>query len=241
MGGNRAHRPPPDRAAALDAAIAGLRDCYVEQLRLQWRNHLGGAAPAHLPRWLLLRLLAHRLQVAALGDLDKTTLRALRLPKRDGDGASDCRPFETRGPTTREGIGLQPGSLLVREWNGKPERVMILEKGFAWNGATYRSLSQIAKAMTGASWNGHRFFGLRPAKGQGVAPKGNRSSGDNRSHNAAAAAPGNDRTARPISAAAPSTPASRPNMAWSRSSTRWTISARPRRPISRARRTKAGS
>jgi Protein of unknown function (DUF2924) len=49
----------------------------------------------------------------------------------------------------------------VREWNGKLERVMILDKGFAWNGATYRSLSQIAKAMTGTNWNGHRFFGLR--------------------------------------------------------------------------------
>jgi hypothetical protein len=171
VGRNGAHRRSPDEAEALEAAIASLGDCDVEQLRLQWRNHLGGAAPAHLPRWLLLRLLACRLQVAALGDLDKATLRTLRLPKGEGVGASDCRPFETRGPTTRDGVGLKPGSLLVREWNGRPERVMVLEKGFAWNGATYRSLSQIAKAMTGTSWNGHRFFGLRPGKGQGTIPK----------------------------------------------------------------------
>jgi Protein of unknown function (DUF2924) len=185
MGRSGAHRPSPGGVGTLDVAIAGLGDCDAEQLRLQWRNHLGGAAPAHLPRWLLLRLLAYRLQVATLGDLDKATLRTLRLPKRDGDGSSDCRPFETRRPTTRDGVGLKPGSLLVREWNGRPERVMILEKGFAWNGATYRSLSQIAKAMTGTSWNGHRFFGLRPAKGQSVAPEGNHSSHDNRSHDAA--------------------------------------------------------
>jgi hypothetical protein len=52
----------------------------------------------------------------------------------------------------------------VREWNGRLERVMILEEGFAWNGQTFGSLSQIAKAMTGTTWNGHRFFGLRQGK-----------------------------------------------------------------------------
>jgi Protein of unknown function (DUF2924) len=59
---------------------------------------------------------------------------------------------------------LKAGALLVREWNGRLERVMILEEGFAWNGQTFGSLSQIAKAMTGTSWNGHRFFGLRKGK-----------------------------------------------------------------------------
>jgi Protein of unknown function (DUF2924) len=53
---------------------------------------------------------------------------------------------------------------LVREWKGKLERVTVLEKGFAWNGKSYSSLSQIAKAMTGTAWNGHRFFGLRTAR-----------------------------------------------------------------------------
>jgi hypothetical protein len=62
------------------------------------------------------------------------------------------------------GVGLKAGALLVREWNGKLEQVMILEDSFAWNGQTYGSLSQIAKAMTGTNWNGHRFFGLRQGK-----------------------------------------------------------------------------
>jgi Protein of unknown function (DUF2924) len=145
----------------LDAEIAALANCDLEALRLQWRNQMGGHVPAHLPRWLLLRLLAYRLQAAALGDLDKSALRLLRQPKCEGPEGPDGRPFEARAPVTREGVDLQSGALLVREWNGKPERVMILDKGFAWNGGTYRSLSQIAKAMTGTNWNGHRFFGLR--------------------------------------------------------------------------------
>ena len=165
-GRSLAPRPSATAAASLDAAVAALGDLDAEQLRLQWRNHQGGIAPAHLPRWLLMRVLAHRMQVAALGDLDKATLRLLRQPRREGAESADVRPFETRGPTTRDGVRLKSGALLVREWNGKPQRVMVLEKGFAWNGATYRSLSQVAKAMTGTSWNGHRFFGLRSAKGR---------------------------------------------------------------------------
>ena len=76
----------------------------------------------------------------------------------------DARPFATRGPTTREGVGLKSGALLVREWNSRLERVMVLDDGYAWNGGVYRSLSQVAKAITGTSWNGHRFFGLKAAR-----------------------------------------------------------------------------
>src|SRR5271155_2746960 len=74
----------PSEAETLDAMIAGLIDLDTDQLRLQWRNHLGGTAPAHLPRWLLLRVLAYRLQAAALGDLDKATLQILRGSNGDG-------------------------------------------------------------------------------------------------------------------------------------------------------------
>src|SRR5580658_10274869 len=100
----------------------------------------------------------------AFGDLDKETLRVLRQPKGHRLASSDLHPFEARIATTREVTKLKPGALLAREWNGRLERVMILEKGFAWNGETYGSLSQVAKAMTGTSWNGHRFFGLRTAR-----------------------------------------------------------------------------
>ena len=75
-----------------------------------------------------------------------------------------ARPFATRGPTMREGVGLKSGALLVREWNNRLERVMVLDDGYAWNGGVYRSLSQLAKAITGTSWNGHRFFGLKAVR-----------------------------------------------------------------------------
>jgi Protein of unknown function (DUF2924) len=152
---------------SLAAVLAGLEGLEVEGLRRQWRNHLGGEAPAHLPRWLLTKVLGHRLQVAAFGDLDKSARRLLR-DESDGEGNRNTAPFDRRDAQTREGIALKPGALLVREWQGKLERVMVLEQGFAWNGKNFGSLSQIAKAMTGTNWNGHRFFGLRQTKGAPV-------------------------------------------------------------------------
>ena len=156
--------PRPDGVLALDHTIAALVELDANGLCLQWRNRLGGTPPAHLPRWLLMRILAYRIQAAALDGLDKETLRILRQPKGETLASSDGRPFEARIGTTREGAKLQAGALLAREWNGRLERVMVLDKGFAWNGETYGSLSQVAKAMTGTSWNGHRFFGLRTAR-----------------------------------------------------------------------------
>jgi hypothetical protein len=160
--------PPSSPANSLSAVIAGLAEIDADQLRLQWRNHLGGSAPTHLPRWLLARVLAQRIQIATLGDHDKAMLRAMRQSKGGGED-SDGRPFAPRNPATKESISLKAGALLVREWNGELQRAMDLYKGFAWNGRTYGSLSQIAKAMTGTSWNGHRFFGLRPVSRSGGA------------------------------------------------------------------------
>ena len=165
--GRAAKRPvaaTPGGSLPLDASVlsivANLEGLDLNGLRRQWRAHLGGEPPAHLPRWLLMRVLAHRLQSDAFGGPDKSMRRILRFGKDDGVGA----PFDRRAPQTREGLGLKAGALLVREWKGRLERVMILEEGFAWNGQTFGSLSQIAKAITGTNWNGHRFFGLRQGK-----------------------------------------------------------------------------
>ncbi len=114
---------------------------------------------------------------ARLGDLDNATVRIVRASQGDAIDFAGS-PFKKRKPRTRDGICLNSGGLLIREWKGKLERVMVLDKGFAWNGKTFSSLSQVAKAITGTSWNGHRFFGLRSAKDQ--SPKGRvaRSSAD---------------------------------------------------------------
>ena len=110
-------------------------------------GYAGNGAPIWAAKRLpiLMKVLAYRLQSDGFGDFDKSIRRILRSGKEDGVGAA----FERRAPQTREGWGLKAGALLVREWNGKLERVMILEEGFAWNGQTFGSLSQIAKAMTG--------------------------------------------------------------------------------------------
>jgi Protein of unknown function (DUF2924) len=144
----------------LNGLVSGLQTCGRDQLILQWRNHLGGTPPAHLPNWLLLRLLAYRLQAAAFGDVGAATRRKLRGLAGDAT-SSPSLPFAHRPPATREGIDLKAGALLAREWRGQLQRVTVLEDGFAWNGVRYGSLSQVAKAITGTSWNGHRFFGLR--------------------------------------------------------------------------------
>jgi hypothetical protein len=142
---------------------SSLLDLDRRQLLLRWRNHLGGTAPAHLPTWLLARLLAYRIQAAVLGDLSAKTLRRLRSLK-DAWAHSVPAPFANRSPSTREGVDLRPGALLAREWRGRLERVTVLSEGFAWNGEIYASLSMVAKAITGTSWNGHRFFGLRSGR-----------------------------------------------------------------------------
>ena len=90
-----------DSIATLGETISGLVDFDANALCLQWRNHLGGSPPAHLPRWLLLRLLAYRMQAAALGGLDTATLRVLRHSKGQRFESS-AAPFETRIPTRRE-------------------------------------------------------------------------------------------------------------------------------------------
>jgi hypothetical protein len=85
-------------------------------------------------------------------------------PRRSGISIGRSCVVRARGATTREGVGLKSGSLLVREWKGRIERVMVLDDGFAWNGSVYPSLSRVAKAITRTNWNGHRFFGLKAVR-----------------------------------------------------------------------------
>ena len=151
---------PPDRNT-LDIEIARLRDLDVGELRARWQTKFGRPAPAHLPRHLLFRVLAYRLQADRLGDLDAECKRLL-----DGPGSPDNAGQRAIG-LGRRTADLRPGTVLGREWNGRMQRVAVLADGFAWNGKTYPSLSKIACAITGTRWNGPKFFGLRdrPAKG----------------------------------------------------------------------------
>jgi hypothetical protein len=144
----------PDRKN-IDVEIARLRDLDVKSLRAQWHNVLGRPAPPHLPRHLLFRILAYRLQADRFGDLDPESKRLLDgadSPEKAGENA------RTLADRQRE---LKPGTVLVREWNGRMHRVSVLADGFTHDGKTYSSLSKIALAITCTRWNGPRFFGLR--------------------------------------------------------------------------------
>ena len=144
------------RAMALEPEIARLRDLDHEGLRSRWRALTGRKAPPRVPKHLLLRLVAYRLQVEVLGDLHRATIRSLEQIASAGRNASAPVP----APGARL---LKAGTLLRREWNGVLHAVTVAPNGFAWNGATYSSLSEVARAITGTRWNGPRFFGLREA------------------------------------------------------------------------------
>ena len=151
----------PDRKS-LDAEIARVRDLGVTELRCRWRTVFGRQPPPHLPRHLLLRVLAYRLQAEQLGDLAPETVRLLDRtgsPEQAGQRAVD---------EGRRSAALKPGTVLGREWNGQMHRVAVLADGFAWNGKTYSSLSKVAFAITGTRWNGPRFFALRDKRSNGT-------------------------------------------------------------------------
>jgi hypothetical protein len=153
----------PDREA-LDVEIAQLRDLDVQRLRSRWQTAFGRRPPPHLSRHLLFRTLAYRLQTDRWGDLDGESRRLLDRsgsPEQAGRNAVELS-WRT--------AAIQPGTLLSREWNGRMQRVAVLADGFAWNGKTYQSLSQLAFAITGTRWNGPRFFGLRDRPARGAAP-----------------------------------------------------------------------
>src|SRR5438046_8022500 len=146
----------PDREL-LDNEVARLRGLDVGQLRARWRTVFRRRAPPHLPRHLLFRILAYRLQADQLGDLDAGSQRLL---DRIGSGSLD-ETDRLVADLNRSRTELRPGTLLTREWDGHLQQVMVLAEGFTWNGKSYQSLSKVAFAITGSRWNGPRFFGLR--------------------------------------------------------------------------------
>ena len=149
----------PDRAA-LDVEIARLRDLDIVALRRRWHIVFGRRPPPHLPRHLLFRILAYRLQADQLGALDDVSRRLLDgsgSPEKAGQNAANLVPRIAN---------VRPGTSLSREWNGHMQQVTVLPEGFAWSGKIYPSLSKVAFAITGTRWNGPRFFGLRDKPSQ---------------------------------------------------------------------------
>ncbi len=136
--------------------LAALNNKSIEELRTIWATRHHRPAPLIQSADVLRRILAWQIQVRTLGDLDaQSSSRLARLKSAHRRG----KPV-----TPSPSLGLRPGSILTREWRGRAHRVLVLDEGFEHRGDHYRSLSQVARAITGTQWSGPRFFGLETAQ-----------------------------------------------------------------------------
>lgn len=138
--------------------VAELDALDLTALRLVWTSLFPCPAPARMPRGFLMRLVAQGLQEREIGGLPKDLERALAAALRE-DGAKPSD--ETNGD-------LKLGSRLVRTWGDARHEVTVIENGFAYRGTAYGSLSEVARAITGARWSGPRFFGIKSASAASV-------------------------------------------------------------------------
>lgn len=130
------------KQAAVRDELASLQSMTLSELRTLWAARFG-APPKQRSVELLRRVLAWRLQAVAFGELDAATVRLLGSER------------------TLVMVAEQPGTRLARDYAGKRHEVVMLEEGVLYEGETYGSLSEVARAITGQRWNGPRFFGLR--------------------------------------------------------------------------------
>ena len=128
--------------------LAALATMSLAQLQDRW-TEVEGSIPSALRAPLIRRLVAQRLQERRFGALSATIVREL---ERAGRGEV--------APAQHQAVPLTPGARLVREWNGQTIAVEVRADGFWWKDQLWRSLSEIAREVTGAHWSGPRFFGL---------------------------------------------------------------------------------
>ena len=137
------------------AEIVRLEHLTLDQLREEWRHLHQLPPPKRLSRDILLRGISYHYQERAFGGLSKSTLRKLNVP--------EAVALPSDAPR-RASLSLKPGTRLIREWHGQTHTVVILKSGVEWQGRHYRSLSIVAREISGAHWSGPRFFGLAPRR-----------------------------------------------------------------------------
>ena len=139
---------------SIAAQVAALPKKPTPELKQMWRELFDREPPGFSRNYLISRL-AYRIQELAYGGLKPAT-RAKLDTLADALDPKAARKRVVNGP----GVGTQ----LIREWRGMEQRVTVLADGFEWEGRRYKSLSAVARAITGTRWNGPVFFGLRGAK-----------------------------------------------------------------------------
>jgi hypothetical protein len=138
---------------SVEAEIACLPDLGLAELRERWVELYGTPTPKYFRQKLLVKAVAYQMQVKAFAGLSEATKQRLReIAGAARDGTFTAAHLEPR---------IKPGTKLIRTWKKETHEVMALEDEFAWRGQRYTSLSTIAKTITGTSWNGWKFFGLK--------------------------------------------------------------------------------
>ena len=146
-------RDPQKLASELEL----LRELPSDQLRERWQRLFAAEPPPKLRSSLIVQGIAYRLQEKALGGLKPATVRSLERIAEDAAARRQAAP-------TPEKIRVNAGTVLIREWHGTRHQVTVLNDGFLFRTERFRSLSQIARAITGTRWSGPLFFGLKAAR-----------------------------------------------------------------------------
>jgi hypothetical protein len=141
-------------ATACREALSRLPELDLGELRQQWRALYKADASPHLSRELLVRAVAYRMQEVALRGLRSERQRQLRHVAQQLNQTAEIRRHAR--------LELKSGTRLVREWRGETYEVLVLDDGFSWQGTSYRSLSALARKITGTAWSGPLFFELKP-------------------------------------------------------------------------------
>ncbi len=139
------------------ARLATLKAMSVKDLKAEWEKLIGTSAPNNSRAFLEIRI-AYRIQELTYGGPDRETRRMLDLLADEVEGVARRKNqiADPRNPVV--------GTRLIREWDGVEQTVIVLKDGFDWQGRKFKSLSAVARAITGTRWNGYRFFGLRERK-----------------------------------------------------------------------------
>ncbi len=138
----------------LSQALRALEAASREELIRRWRRFYRSEPLRYASSEFLVRAISYAMQEQEFGGLRTPARRELlAIAKGEPVSAQASR------------VKIKPGTRLLREWHGSTHEVIVTDEGFVWDGATYRSLSAIALAITGAKWNGYRFFGLVRGRG----------------------------------------------------------------------------
>jgi len=142
-------------AGTLAEDLAALPGLPLDVLKQRWRNLHGVPPPPRLGRALMVRAIAHRMQEKALGGLQRAMRRRFaRAAEEIGSG----------GTPSAAPAAIKPGTRRLRAWQEVTHEVIVLETGVQYRGETWRSLSAVAREITGARWSEPLFFGLRGCK-----------------------------------------------------------------------------